>query len=163
MPKQTDYIVIPNWPKFQHYKDRLPPWIKLYLELLHKPEWRRLSLRDRGLLTGIWLAYAEANGRLQVRDVFWMFDSEGCSAGVARVLRSRCLRRLNHAGFIAFSASTPLSLSLKPLGSRARGNKRNGRPACPFCETGGGLHTADCPTLEDASLLVEHLVAGVLV
>jgi hypothetical protein len=30
----TGYIEIANWTKHQHYKDRNPPWIKLYINLL---------------------------------------------------------------------------------------------------------------------------------
>ena len=37
------WIVIPNWDKFQHYKDRDPVWIKLYLELNSRDDWRRLT------------------------------------------------------------------------------------------------------------------------
>lgn len=29
------YIRIVNWDRYQHYKNRRPPWIKLYTELLH--------------------------------------------------------------------------------------------------------------------------------
>ena len=29
-----NYLAIRNWRKFQHYKDRNPPWIKFYVELI---------------------------------------------------------------------------------------------------------------------------------
>ena len=52
---------IKNWEKFQHYKDRRPPWIKLYRDLLDK--------RDFGLLSGdaakhlimLWLIASESD------------------------------------------------------------------------------------------------------
>jgi len=34
---------IKNWHKFQHYKHRNPPWIKLHRGLLDDPEWFALS------------------------------------------------------------------------------------------------------------------------
>src|SRR4051794_35430914 len=52
------WIVISNWDRFQHYKDRNPSWIKGYVELLNDTEFRRLTFPQRGLLFGIWLLYA---------------------------------------------------------------------------------------------------------
>jgi len=99
------WIVIPNWdgPEgFQHYKKRDPSWIKTYVKLLHKDEYLDLTLHQRGLLHGLWITYAR-NDR-QVRD---------STATLTRQLGQRVMRRdleaLNHAGFIEFSASKPLS------------------------------------------------------
>jgi hypothetical protein len=39
----TDYLQIRNWKKFQHYKDRNPPWIKLHFEMLASEDWVTLS------------------------------------------------------------------------------------------------------------------------
>lgn len=33
------YLKIKNWHKFQHYKDRSPPWIKLHFEILISEDW----------------------------------------------------------------------------------------------------------------------------
>lgn len=35
----TQVLVIRGWEKFQHYKDRDPPWIKLYRDLLSSESW----------------------------------------------------------------------------------------------------------------------------
>ena len=35
----TATIVIKGWEKFQHYKDRDPPWIKLYRDILTSESW----------------------------------------------------------------------------------------------------------------------------
>lgn len=35
----TEVIAICNWERFQHYKDRDPPWIKLYRDLLTAESW----------------------------------------------------------------------------------------------------------------------------
>ena len=63
------WIVIPNWDKFQHYGDREPTWIKVYTELSHRDDWRRLTHAERGLLLGIWIEYACGKGQLRTSDV----------------------------------------------------------------------------------------------
>lgn len=37
------YFRVKNWQRFQHYKDRNPPWIKLHYELLTSSDWVTLS------------------------------------------------------------------------------------------------------------------------
>ena len=54
-------IKILNWQDFQHYKNRRPPWIKLYRALLDKKEWRALSDFSARLLVELWLLAAENN------------------------------------------------------------------------------------------------------
>ena len=50
-----DYIEIVNWDEFQHYKDRDPPWIKLYNAVLNKYEFRCLRDDSKLLLFALWL------------------------------------------------------------------------------------------------------------
>lgn len=50
---------IKNWDKFQHFKDRRPPWIKLYRDLLDDPDWFALSGNDAKNLTMLWLIASE--------------------------------------------------------------------------------------------------------
>jgi len=49
------FIKIVNWEKYQHYKDRNPPWIKLYFKLLDKYEYRRLQDASKLLLIHLWM------------------------------------------------------------------------------------------------------------
>jgi hypothetical protein len=95
-PVKDLYIVIPNWGKFQHYKDRRPVWIKLYTELNSRDDWLELTDAERGLLVLIWIEYARAGGRLRVSRL----PSSGRQKG-----RKRGLERLNDAGFIELLAS----------------------------------------------------------
>ena len=90
------YIVIPNWGKFQHYKDRRPVWIKAYVDLLGRDEWWELTDSERGVLFLIWLEYAACGKRLKVARVL---------AGGRQKSRRRALQRLNDAGFLTLSAS----------------------------------------------------------
>lgn len=48
-------IRVKNWERFQHYKNRRPPWIKLYRDLLDDPHWHALSGDASKLLSMCWL------------------------------------------------------------------------------------------------------------
>lgn len=56
-------IRIRNWSKHQHFKDRTPPWIKLYRDILDDPDWHALSGDDAKLLVGLWLVASEDESR----------------------------------------------------------------------------------------------------
>lgn len=92
-------IEVCNWNKFQHYKDRDPPWIKNYTRLLADHNYLSLTLRQRGILHGLWLLYA-ASGR----DLGHSPAQIGSMLGQERV-RTRDLERLEQAGFIRTFAS----------------------------------------------------------
>jgi hypothetical protein len=55
---------IKNWSKFQHFKDRRPPWIKLYRDLLDDLEWFELDPVSSKNLINFWLIASEFNGEL---------------------------------------------------------------------------------------------------
>jgi len=55
---------IKNWQRFQHFKDRKPLWIKLYLDLLDNLEWHELDGTTAKVLVMIWLLGAEQKGEL---------------------------------------------------------------------------------------------------
>ena len=94
----SEWIVIPNWEHFQHYKDRNPSWIKLYLELNSADEWLGLSTAARGMLVTIWIEYARSGGVLRV---------EKCMQLCGKSARSWHLTSLKDAGYIEISASQP--------------------------------------------------------
>lgn len=96
------WIVIVDWHRFQHYKDRWPPWIKNYCELLHDPEYLDLPEGTRSLLHGLWLIYASSHARVPL-------DTRSLSRQLQLRVTMAQLERLRDAGFIEFSASAPLS------------------------------------------------------
>lgn len=59
---------IKDWDNFQHYRDRRPPWIKLYRSLLEDVEFLKLcGDTDLGILIRLWLIASEdkkMNGNL---------------------------------------------------------------------------------------------------
>ncbi len=50
---------IKNWSKFQHFKDRRPPWVKLYRDLLDDMEWHQLDPLSSKVLITLWLLASE--------------------------------------------------------------------------------------------------------
>ncbi len=55
---------IRNWDKFQHFKDRRPPWIKLYRDILEDPDWHALDGEMAKHLVMLWLIASENDGNL---------------------------------------------------------------------------------------------------
>ena len=55
---------IKNWKKFQHFKDRKPPWVKLYRDVLDDLEWYELDPLASKVLVMCWLIASEDDGRL---------------------------------------------------------------------------------------------------
>jgi hypothetical protein len=55
---------IKNWTKFQHFKDRRPPWVKLYRDILDDLEWHELDPLAAKVLVMLWLIASENNGQI---------------------------------------------------------------------------------------------------
>jgi hypothetical protein len=95
------YIYVRNWERFQHYKTRRPPWIKMYVDLLGNDEWLSLRPSDVKLLCALWmLAGVHGNGRVRA-DEKWLKEQ-------AKAPRSS-LKSLSDAGFIEVRASKALA------------------------------------------------------
>ncbi|OJW21188.1 MAG: hypothetical protein BGO49_24555 [Planctomycetales bacterium 71-10] len=88
----TSYRV-KGWERFQHYKDRKPPWIKLQRDLLDDYEFHCLPVASRALAPMLWLLASE---------------NEDVSSGVVEGPDERIAFRL-HQGVKDFQAA------LKPL------------------------------------------------
>lgn len=52
-------LYIRNWSKHQHFKDRTPPWIKLYRDILDDPDWHDLDGDTAKVLVSLWLIASE--------------------------------------------------------------------------------------------------------
>jgi hypothetical protein len=105
------WIIVPNWDKFQHYKDRYPPWIKLYTELNSRDDWLSLSDSSRGLLALIWIEFARSSGQQRYSKL---------PSNDRQKNRRRTLERLRDAGFIDLSATKPTRLVVPSRDARAR-------------------------------------------
>ncbi|MBU1363938.1 MAG: hypothetical protein KKE51_08975 [Gammaproteobacteria bacterium] len=52
-------IRIKDFSKFQHFKDRSPPWVKLYRDILDDPDWHELDGESAKTLVMLWLLASE--------------------------------------------------------------------------------------------------------
>jgi hypothetical protein len=59
-----EYLKVVNWGKFQHYKDRNPPWIKFHTSLLDDYEFQRLPDAAKWQLLLLWLVAARQDNRI---------------------------------------------------------------------------------------------------
>ena len=56
------FLRVRNWTKYQHYKDRNPPWIKLHFDLLTSEDWTMLDDASRVLAVASMLLASRNNG-----------------------------------------------------------------------------------------------------
>lgn len=68
------YLRVKNWETLQHYKDRNPPWIKLYNALLDDHAFAALADRDKGALILIWLLASRLKNYQIPFDPAWIRD-----------------------------------------------------------------------------------------
>jgi ribosomal protein L32 len=66
-----EYIIIKNWKQFQHYKDRNPPWIKLYHSLLDDYEYSQLNDASKLLLLSLWMLAGRTDNKIP-NDLSWI-------------------------------------------------------------------------------------------
>jgi hypothetical protein len=60
----VEFFQVRNWPKFQHYSKRNPPWIKLYTSLLDDFEFLALSESSRLLAMNILMLAAKTDNKM---------------------------------------------------------------------------------------------------
>lgn len=53
-------LIPKKWSEFQHYKDRLPPWIKLHHDLLRDRDFMCLPLASKAIAPLLWLLASES-------------------------------------------------------------------------------------------------------
>lgn len=109
------WIEMVGWDRFQHYRDRTPPWIKTYVDLLANDDYLELSGHCRSILHGLWLEYASSHCRLRL-------DTATLSSRLHLRVTTAHIEALNHAGFLTLSASAPLAPRYQDASdTRARG------------------------------------------
>lgn len=95
-------LTVKNWAKFQHYRDRNPPWIKLHKSLLDDQHWHALPDASKALAVSLWLIASESKDG--------SFD--GDSATLAFRLRTdskkieTAIKPLKDHGFLVVDSST---------------------------------------------------------
>jgi transcriptional regulator of heat shock response len=84
---------IKNWGKFQHFKDRRPPWVKLYRDLLDDMQWHELDPLSSKVLVTLWLLASEdeeQEGKLpDIKTLAWRMR-------MSEKQIKECLSKLSH-------------------------------------------------------------------
>ena len=65
------FFRVKNYDRFQHYKDRSPPWIKLYNELLDDYDFGLLPDASKMHLVAIWLLASRSENKIPL-DAKWV-------------------------------------------------------------------------------------------
>jgi len=60
----SEMLAVANWEKYQHYKDRNPPWIKLHFSLLTSRDWVMMSDASRVLAIACMLIASRNDGKV---------------------------------------------------------------------------------------------------
>lgn len=98
------YFRIRNWEKFQHYKRRNPPWIKLHVLFLDDWAISNLTPRNQILLVRLWLIASRTENLLQ-DDQHWLkFHTK-----LKGVISLKPLEKALFIEYIEKRASTPLA------------------------------------------------------
>ena len=111
-------IRIRNWHKFQHYKDRNPPWIKLHYDLLSSRDWVMLDDTSK-LLAVVCMLLASRN------DGFVPDDPEFIQR-VAYLKKPADLKPLIKCGFLEVADSDRKQMLADDTTEERRGEKRRG-------------------------------------
>ena len=86
-------IKIKGWEEFQHFKDRTPPWIKLYRYLLDDPEWHNLTGDDSKVLIMLWLIASEDKN---MQGLLPSIKNIAFRLRISEVKLNQSLTKLNH-------------------------------------------------------------------
>lgn len=124
-------LVPKNWPKFQHYADRRPPWIKLHHKLLDDKLYLSLPIASIALAPLLWLLASENEGGVFDAEI----DELVFRLRLPRQSITTGLKGLIDAGFFLPAASSvlapceqlaPCSVSVSASVSSDRGESERG-------------------------------------
>jgi hypothetical protein len=95
---EQGYLEVKNWERFQHYKDRRPPWIKLHAEVQDDYEFSHLPDASKAHLMGIWILASKLQNKVPA-DPQWISRRIGATEPVdlERLFASGFLQRLRRA------------------------------------------------------------------
>lgn len=86
------YLTVPNLKKYQHYKDRSPPWIKLHSKILDNYKFECLQDASKSHLMLIWLLASRTDNKIR-NDTIWIGRKIGANSPIN-------LKELIEAGFL---------------------------------------------------------------
>lgn len=121
----NDFLRIRNFEKFQHYRDRKPPWIKLYRDLWDDPRFFDLENGDRYLLIGLFVVASQHDNRIPSKQS-WLKSQLLTSKAIPlqHFIDTGWLEPVEQDASTSLAASSPLAESYP---SRARGETEKSR------------------------------------
>lgn len=124
--KTEGYLSVNGWNKFQHYKNRTPPWIKLNRDLLNNYAFRDLPDASKAHLMMIWLLASQLDNVIP-DDSEWIRERINCNDKVDLniLIKHNFLSKLEgHASIEGEVEAEPEVEILKPPAKK----KPGGRP-----------------------------------
>lgn len=116
----VDYLMVPNLEKWQHYKDRFPPWIKLHRDLLNDYQFGCLQDASKAHLIAIWLLASQMDNKIPY-DSNWISNKINATSKVD-------IKLLIDNGFIVLVQSASEMLAdCKQSAMREREGEREGK------------------------------------
>lgn len=97
MSTPSRFLSVKNFERFQHYKERRPPWIKLYQEVLEDYAFTRLQDASKAHLVAIWLLASRYENRIPY-DAQWIATAIHATTAVD-------IAGLVSAGFLVISGA----------------------------------------------------------
>jgi hypothetical protein len=91
-----EYLTVKNWSKFQHYKNRTPPWIKLHRDLLRDYDFCRLPDVSKAHLMLLWVLASQMDNKIP-NDPKWIQEQLGLEKKIN-------LKELINHGFVSFAS-----------------------------------------------------------
>lgn len=79
--KQVMYLAVPDLERWQHYKDRRPPWMKLHIEIFDNYDFGNLPDECKYHLLGIWLLATQIDNKIP-SDNKWIERKIGANSTV---------------------------------------------------------------------------------
>lgn len=122
----TEYLVVKDFEKFQHYKDREPPWIKLHRSLLRNYEFIQLPETAQVHLIKIWLLASQIGNKIPYDTEF---IAREISAKESDLIQN--LFQIFSAGFLVKlkkNGRKPLKQKEKPASGALATCKQNAMP-----------------------------------
>jgi hypothetical protein len=77
----VEFVAVRNFEKFQHYKDRNPPWIKLHTSVLDDYDFCQLGDADKAHVLLIWALASKLDNKIPA-DPEWIGKRIGASEPV---------------------------------------------------------------------------------
>ncbi len=110
--REVSYLEIRNWAKYQHYKDRRPPWVKLHGEILDDYEWIASDYRSRLLAVCLLIVSGRLDNHIP-NDSQWLagqcaMRTADVKAGIERLLAISFLQAVPGPAGASEPASDPL-------------------------------------------------------